>query len=183
MVGAVPKTELVITAAPFEATDLAAASYDLGVAATSFHWVRQRTGLARVHRALRPGGWWAMWWMNFGTATSDPFQIAIQPLFSRLRGEAVVNARRRPAFDLDHAARLGQLDRAGFKRTDVLIWRQHHRFTTARMIDLYRSFSVIKALPTARRDEFLRDLAVIADDQFGGAPERVFTTSLYVAQR
>lgn len=124
-----------------------------------------------------------MWWMNFGTATSDPFQIAIQPLFARLRGDAVVSVRRRPAFDLDHQARLGQLDRAGFRQADVRTWQQHHRFTTACMIDLYHSFSVIKALPAARRDEFLRELAVIADDQFGGAPERVFTTTLYVAQR
>jgi SAM-dependent methyltransferase len=41
-------------------------AFDLAVAASSFHWVDAERGLGAVHGALRPGGWWAMWWTHFG---------------------------------------------------------------------------------------------------------------------
>ena len=47
---------------PFEAADLPEADFDLGYAATSFHWLAAAPALAKVVRLLRPGGCWAMWW-------------------------------------------------------------------------------------------------------------------------
>ncbi|EQD27852.1 Methyltransferase type 11, partial [mine drainage metagenome] len=53
----------------FEEVPLRPGSFDLGVAATSFHWLPERRGLRKVARALRPGGWWAAW----GNEHGDPF--------------------------------------------------------------------------------------------------------------
>ncbi|MDX5931242.1 class I SAM-dependent methyltransferase [Acidiphilium acidophilum] len=171
-----------IATAPFETVGLAPESFDLGIAATSFHWVRQPGGLDRVRAALLPGGWWAMWWTNFGTAISDDFQIAIQPIFMETLGVAAQGSRTRLAFDLDHSRRRDQLGRAGFAQIGVMSWQRRLRLTTAALIDLYSSFSVIKALPDGNRSRLLDGLADIAETRFGGAPERVFTTTLYTAQ-
>jgi SAM-dependent methyltransferase len=54
----------------FEDVILPFESFDLGVAATVFHWLDRETALQKITRALRPGGWWAMWWIVFG----DPFR-------------------------------------------------------------------------------------------------------------
>jgi hypothetical protein len=53
---------------------LAPAAFDLGVAATSFHWLEQTSALSKVYRSLKPSGWWAMWWTHFGSDEPDAFQ-------------------------------------------------------------------------------------------------------------
>ena len=78
-----PRRRVRVVRATFEDAALPEGSFDLGVAATSFHWVHGRVGLPKVARLLRPGGWWAMWWNRHG----DPdrrgqFFHAIQPLYS-----------------------------------------------------------------------------------------------------
>jgi SAM-dependent methyltransferase len=55
----------------FEEFDIAGESFDLAVAATSFHWVDQAPGLEKAHAVLRPGGWWAPWW----TLYHDPVEL------------------------------------------------------------------------------------------------------------
>ncbi|MDQ4070662.1 MAG: class I SAM-dependent methyltransferase [Actinomycetota bacterium] len=53
-----------VVAAAAEAVPLGAASVDLVVAATAFHWFRGREALAEAHRVLRPGGGLALVWNN-----------------------------------------------------------------------------------------------------------------------
>ena len=55
-----PTDQLRIEKATFEDVQLPEAAFDLGVSATAFHWLEQAPSLAKVHRALRAGGWWAM---------------------------------------------------------------------------------------------------------------------------
>lgn len=57
----VPHSSLQIDQSTFEDADLAPASFDLGIAATSFHWLEQVGALAKVNKTLKAGGWWAMW--------------------------------------------------------------------------------------------------------------------------
>ncbi len=61
--------------APFEEADVEDAAFDLAVAATSFHWVDQETGLAKLGRVIRPGGSVALWW----TLYQDPTARRVQP--------------------------------------------------------------------------------------------------------
>ena len=72
--------------ATFEDVDLPAASFDLGVAATSFHWLPVLPALQKVARLLRPGGWWAMWWTVFGDPLRpDAFHLATQGVLGKLK--------------------------------------------------------------------------------------------------
>src|SRR6201997_4535840 len=73
---------LEIDQASFDEAALPEAAFDLAVAATSFHWLEQRSSLAKVYRSLKPGGWWAMWWNQFGSEEPDDFQRATDHLFA-----------------------------------------------------------------------------------------------------
>ncbi len=177
-----PNPTLTIEQAPFEQTSLPAATFDLGIAATSFHWVRQQPGLRKAHAALKPGGWWAMWWTHFGSGTDDEFQAATAHLFASIQPQPG-RTKPRPPFDLDHAARLHDLATAGFTSPQADTFTATALYDTARLVTLYRDFSVIQALAPAAQADFLAEIARIADHSFAGRIERRFTTTLYTAQR
>src|SRR6185312_3750679 len=74
---------LQVVAAPFESAELPRNDLDLGLAATSFHWIEALAGLNRVAGLLRPGGWWAMVWNVFGDdSRPDPFHEATDALLN-----------------------------------------------------------------------------------------------------
>ncbi|WP_337187233.1 class I SAM-dependent methyltransferase, partial [Phenylobacterium sp.] len=62
----IASSELQVVLGAFEDADLPSGAFDLGVAATSFHWVEPAGGQAKALRLLKPGGWWAMVWNVFG---------------------------------------------------------------------------------------------------------------------
>jgi SAM-dependent methyltransferase len=168
----------------FEQAILAPSEFDLGVAATSLHWLEQSPALAKAQAALKPGGWWAMWWMQFGSdADTDVFQSATDHLFTNTASSPSHGDQGGPPFALDRERRLHDLASAGFRNAEVDIWRWSLTYDTARLVGLYNTFSPIRALAPERRRIFLRDLARIADERFGGCVERPFATALYTAQR
>jgi SAM-dependent methyltransferase len=177
-----PTNALTIDQTPFQHATMPAEAFDLGVAATSFHWVRQKPGLRKAHDWLKPGGWWAMWWTHFGSGADDPFQYATIHLFAAIQ-PPTTTPHPRPPFDLDRPARLRDLASAGFTNTRAEAWQSSERYDTARLLALYRSLSVIRALTPSAQADFLAGIADIATRDFGGAVERRFTTTLYTAQR
>lgn len=179
-----PHPALGIEPKAFEDAVLEPGYFDLGVAMTSFHWLEQGPALAKVRAALKPGGWWAMGWNNFGGGPDeDPFQAATDHLFVDTPDAPSHGQDGAPPFALDENARLADLRAAGFE--DVEAWVQPWTavLDTAKLVALYGTFSPIHALEPARRTAFLKDLARIADDQFGGQVTRPFTTSLYTARK
>jgi SAM-dependent methyltransferase len=181
---AVHSPSLTIRNATFEDADLEPAGFDLGVAATSFHWLDQASALAKARDVLRPGGWWAMWWNHFGgDKEKDAFQRATDPLFA---ATPVVPSHGRtggPPFALDRDSRLADLAAAGFEDAEARSWRWTLTLPTQRLVALYATFSPVHALAPDARTAFLADLARIADQDFGGAVERPFTAMLYTARR
>lgn len=174
-------TNATVHACSFEDADLELGSFDLGVSATAFHWVEQRAGLEKVVSVLRPGGWWAMWWMIFGDPERpDPFHDATMRLLTLGTGDE----RPRPdPFSLQVEERVADLDAAGFRDIDFVPVRFSHSFTSQEIRDLYASFSPISRIPDEPRERLLDDLARVADDEFGGRVERPLVTACYSAQR
>jgi len=171
-----------VAEASFEEARLPPSSFDLGVAATSLHWLEQAPALAKARAALRAGGWWAMWWNNFGGGELDRFQEATDHLFVDTPDSPSHGQPGRPPFSLDQDARLNDLATAGFDDARVDVWTWTAVYDTARVVALYETFSPIQALAPARREAFMRALARIADERFGGRLERPITTALYTAQ-
>jgi SAM-dependent methyltransferase len=172
----------------FEHSTLPAHSFDLGVAATSFHWLPERLALRKIARALRPGGWWATWNSYHG----DPFRPgrfhrALQPLYQEL-----TPGRKKPRGPVDAKA-----SAARYRRNRIIALRSVGKFDrisreeirwsvtlgTERVKALWGSFSEIVTLPPWTRERFLRELGRIAEEQFEGEVDLPVLTSIYTARR
>ncbi len=168
-----------VLAEPFEEAVLAQASFDLGLAATSFHWLEEVAALAKVARLLKPGGWWAALWNNFGDdAYPDLFHDATQGV---LNGPASPGGGPTP-FALDAAARIAAIDATGaFER--VLHQTSHWPLvlTADETVALYATYSNVTAMPDSAGA--LAELRRIAKTQFGDRVTRNMTTILYLARR
>jgi SAM-dependent methyltransferase len=181
---ACPQAGLTVVNRALEEAELPEDRFDLGVAATSFHWIEQARALAKVRRALRPGGWWAMWWTNFGAEKGvDAFQNATHHLFKETPRAPSHGRRGGPSFAMDHEARLADLAGAGLADAEVEVWPWTITLETEKLVALYATFSPIQALPEPKRAAFLKGLAEVADREFGGAAERSFSSVLYTARR
>ena len=165
----------------FEDTELPDNAFDLGLAATSFHWVDPARGYAQAARLLKPGGWWAMVWNMFGDPDrDDPFHEATVGLLgdsvSPSAGEAS-----RPAYAQDVERRTADLaafeDIAHETRPWTLV------LDPAGVRALYGTYSEINAREPVDRERVLDALAEIAGRQFSGRVERNVLTTLWTARR
>ncbi|CAN5229754.1 class I SAM-dependent methyltransferase [soil metagenome] len=170
--------------ATLEDAQLPTDTFALAIAASSFHWVDEEIGLAKVLAALKPGGWFAMWWTLFGEpGRPDAFITATSPLLAGLDASPTAGEAGRPAHALDSEARLAALERAGFGTVEheVVAWQAS--WDTEGIRALYATFSPISRLEDERKTEILDAIARIAELDFGGRIERTLLTSLYTARR
>lgn len=167
----------------FEGVRLRAERFDIGVAATSFHWVEdQRRGLRKVHRLLRPGGAWAMWWNIFGDPLGeDAFHEATGQMMSERTG--VDPASRRGWFPLEAEERTAELEGAGFVAVRHEVIHFTHRSSPEETRALYATFSNVTRLPEAERESVLDEIARVAREEFGGMVERPMLTSVYTCRK
>jgi len=177
------RIEVVVTA--LEDAELRAASFDLAVAASSFHWVEEERGLAKLFEALRPGGWIALWWTLFGEpGEPDAFIEATSPLLENLKASPTHAATpERPPHALDSETRLEALRAAGFESAEheVVRWQAH--WDTSGIRGLYSTFSPIARLDEPRKNEILDGVARVAERDFAGLVERALITSLYTTRK
>jgi SAM-dependent methyltransferase len=167
-----------------EEADLPPNAFDLAAAASSFHWVEEDVGLTRILRALRPGGWFAMWWTLFGDRSKpDAFIAATTPLLEDLEASPTTGEEGRPSHGRDREARVAALDAAGFVDVGHELFEWEASWDTAGIRALYGSFSPILRLEDPKRTELLDEIAHIADQDFGGRVSRAITTALYTARR
>ena len=172
---------LSVVVAPFEEAVLREASFDLGLGATSFHWLNEDVALTKVAKLLRPGGWWAMLWNVFGdSGRPDPFHEATKSILNKPLSPSAGNGN--VPFALDTDARLAALE-----RTDAFDSLEHRTSTWSLVLDadqtvaLYATYSNINIRPD--REDVLTELHRIARDDFQGCVTRNMTTSLYIARR
>jgi SAM-dependent methyltransferase len=159
-------------------------TFDLAAASSSFHWVEEETGLAKLFATLRPCGWLAMWWTLFGEGGApDAFIAATSPLLDDLQASPTRGEEGRPAYALDSEARLAALHVAGFEDAEHEVVRWGASWDTEGIRALYGTFSPIARLDDARKGEILDGVARIAKLEFGGRVERTLRTSLYTAHR
>ena len=175
---------LELVRASLEEADLEPKRFDLAAAASSFHWVDERDGLARLFTVLRPGGWCAIWWTLFGDdGPPDPFTTATSPLLDGLDTSPTKGEEGRPRHALDRERRLSALVVAGFVDVEHELATWEARWNAIGIRALYGSFSPVLALDEARREAILDEIARIASHEFDGCVTRRLTTSLYTARK
>lgn len=174
-----------VRVAALESSELADGEFDLAAAASSFHWVEEDVGLQKIAAALRPGGWWAMWWTLFGEGRrKDAFMQAIDPLLENLPSSpSSGSGSSGPAFALDVKARGAALARAGFVDVQHEVARWEAAWDGTGIRGLYSTFSPIRKLHEGDRERLLDEIAAIAERDFDGRIERTLTTSLYLARK
>jgi len=167
-----------VVVSAFEDAPLADDTFDLAVAATSFHWVDQHIGTRKLRRVLRPGGNVAIWWMLFEDPTSvDDFDVAIR---SVLGPPLMIVNPGQPPFQIDTDARCTDLHDAGFTeiRSDIL--RTDYTFDAEAIRALYATMAIV--LQRSDQARVLDELQALVDHDVGGLVTRHFVTALYTAQ-
>jgi trans-aconitate methyltransferase len=180
-----PNAALHVVNSPFEEAELPAAAFDLGTAATSFHWLDQRTALAKVAALLKPDGWWVCWWNVFGDhERHDAFHEATRDLLARQPRSPSEGAVSHIAMPLDTQQRIADLNAVGtFEDVSVEILKWTLVLNPAQVRALYATYSQFSAQTEAERNRILDGLAHIAAEQFGGRVERNMCTAIYTARR
>ena len=176
----------------FEEVALTPESFDLIVAATSFHWVPPDVGLRRCADLLRPDGWVALWWTYFGDPDRpDPFRDALTPLFEKLAPSlvdpfpgAAFEAGGAHPYALDATARIAEIEatgRFGPVRHETIAWTGRH--TPSELRAMFATFSPCLALSPSERPVVLDAIEQLAAETFHGLVDRPYLTLTYLAQR
>jgi SAM-dependent methyltransferase len=167
--------------APFEAADLPESSFDVGVAASSIHWVDPVFAHERARTLLRPGGTWAICWNVYRErGIGDAFADALLPRIAALPmppSEALNHH-----YSLDEQAHRAALDAAGFVDVEFHLWRRERFLSSQEMVELYASFSFVRALGGPERVALLDRIAEMVRRDFGGRAPNVVLTPLYLSR-
>jgi len=173
---------LEVTISDFETADLTG-GFDLAVAATSLHWLDPVTSTEKIGELVRPGGWLAAWWNEFGDINRPtPFRDRLDDVYhDLLPAEPGYKDSRSHVLDTDRWRR--QLTAGGWfgdVSVEIIEWSQTLTADTAR--DLWSTFPNIAELAPPAREQFLTRLAAIIDG-LGGQVEDPRLTVLYTAAR
>jgi SAM-dependent methyltransferase len=172
-----------IRIALFEDAGLPPAHFDFAFAAMSIHWMARMKAFAKVHAALKPGGWFAMWWSVYhDNARPDAFGAATEHLFKGLEQDSS-GIGSRAAFALDFASRLGELRSAGFVEVDRKVFTQTIDFTPQRLSSLYATFSRVRMAPEETSARLLSEVERIASEDFKGAVKREIPVSAFIGRK
>jgi SAM-dependent methyltransferase len=176
-------SSLEVVISSFEEAEIDLDGFDLAVAATSFHWVDQEVGLAKLGRALKPGGWAAVWWTLFRDPDQpDAFSQAVE----RILGPATRGAfdePGRPPFQLDQAHRRRDMTRwagLGDVTSQLISWTC--ALTPAQARALYASMATVIRRPPEEQRSILDGVERLAADISGGTVTRRFVTALYTGR-
>jgi SAM-dependent methyltransferase len=173
---------LEILVSDFEDVDLPG-GFDLAVAATALHWLDPATSTAKIARSVRPGGWLAAWWNEFGDAKRPTlFRDRLDEVYhDLLPGETGYRDSRSHVLDTDRWR--GQLTAGGYfddVSVEIIEWNQILTAQTAR--DQWSTFPNIAELAAPDREEFLTRLGSLVDE-LGGRVADPRLTVIYTTQR
>jgi len=173
---------LEITVGDFETVDLPG-GFDLAVAATALHWLDPATSTAKIAGLVRPGGWLAAWWNEFGDAKRPTlFRDRLDEVYHDLL-PAETGYRESRSHVLDTDRWRGQLTAGGYfddVSVEIIEWTQILTAQTAR--DQWSTFPNIAELAPPNRQEFLTRLGSLVDE-LGGQVADPRLTVIYTALR
>jgi len=167
----------------FEHADLPAASFDLAVAATSWHWVDGPVAVPKVARLLGTGGWLAVWWTVFGDPEQPltPFRAALDRLYTRYLPAERDDGR--PPAPLRAEQWTTQLREGGWfgpVSVEMIRWTQTLTPQSAR--GLWATFPNVAELDPSARAAFLDGVGQAVTD-LGGTVDDSRVTAVYYTQK
>ena len=187
--GRYPNRELTIVVDKVESANLPTSSFDLIVAATSFHWVEPTVRFERSHELLVAGGRLALWWNYFGDPDiPDPLRDLLQPIFSDHAPELLADSQENSpgtgafSYGVETAHRIAEIERSGLFRCDhheTLRWSVS--YSSSQLCRLFTTFSSWLALKHDVREYCLSKLNDLIEVEYGGKIVRHYLTPVYLA--
>ena len=160
-------------------------SFDLVLAASSWHWLDPAVSYRSAHDALRPGGWLAL--MANHPRPGRPgsaarrFWDAADGVYHSHAPELIAERHWSPRHQPYTG---GDIRRSGlFVRVHRLTWRWRHDFTTDAYLALLDTYSDHRALAARRRTALMRAFRSLIDAESEGVAPREYWTHLHLAQR
>ncbi|MFE5794240.1 class I SAM-dependent methyltransferase [Streptomyces sp. NPDC056503] len=173
-----------IVTADFESWPLPADSFDVVLAATSFHWIDPAVRVAKAAEALRPGGALAVVRTQHVRGGTEEFFIEVQRCYERFDPETPPGLRPPDAADVDGSDHAREVVRSGaFGPTVFRRYEQDLTYTTSEYLKLLRTYSGHRALPAAARNGLLGCVAGLIDGRFGGRVTKRCLVESAVARR
>lgn len=178
-----PNEPLSVIHTDFEHANLPPASFDLAVAATSWHWVDTTLAVPKVASVLRPDGGLVVWWTVFG----DPdrphteFRSLLDPLYARFMPHEIDDGR--PPKPMRTQEWLSQLQTGGwFSRPQVETIRWTQGLTADAARALWATFPNVAELAPSDQDAFLAGVTQAVVDA-GGHVDDPRLTIVYHTRR
>ena len=166
-----------IVRSTFEDTPIEPSSFDLVVAATSFHWLDPDRRYDLAADALRPGGALGLIRNDHVAAPSNKAYITgARPIYERHAPELLEDLSL-PMPD-DPPGFAEEVERSGrFDRIEQRQFGWDHRFTAATLTGMLGTHSEHRALPRRRRSALLNEIHNFVERDLGGAfVDRYVTT-------
>lgn len=176
---ACPKVE-VITGA-FEEVSLPESSFDLVYSATAFHWINPEIKFTKPHRLLKNGGYLAIIHTeHVSDEAGDEFFKASQPIYDKYGDEKMGNRFRIPSRgDLKPT----DIDTSLFRNIYFDSFPIVYVYTAKQFTDLLSTYSPNLAMPAEKCRAFLKEIAELINNKFGGKIERHFAMTLAIAKK
>lgn len=157
------------------------AQFDLACCAAAFHWLEPQTAFRKLRQLVRPGGTVALWWNSYRqVGIGDAFADAITPLLAETT--LAPSEGQNGHYSLDAALHETAMKNAGLTNVESHIFRRDRTLTTAQLVDLYASYSYVRALPAKNMKKLMSRIAELADGQFNGQVPNTVMTAMYLAE-
>jgi SAM-dependent methyltransferase len=170
-----------VVVAHFEDAELEPASFTMGLAAQSWHWVDPERGAAQMAAAIEPGGILALVW-NAPAVDRSAIRLAIEAAYERhvpeLAHGAFANGHiPRDKLGDEALVASGRFATATWQR---IPWSQH--YTSLEYVELLETHSDHQSLPPAQRAGLLADVRAVIDEH-GGSLDYRYETDLAIFPR
>jgi SAM-dependent methyltransferase len=154
------------------------AAFDVVTSAQAFHWIPPEIGYAKAARALKPGGYLALFW-NMYPGMTGPLKDELDQVYAEFFPEAMEPIPMEVAIQERSAA----IEASGyFGPVTVRRFPWSMCYTTQQHLGLLNTYSDHLALPTERRQQLFRAVGETID-RHGGTIERPYVAVLFVAQK
>lgn len=174
---AYPDAEVVC--ARFEDVELTPGSFDLVVAATSFHWLDPQTALPKAATLLRRTGALGLLW-NIHVDTDQGFFAESEDVYARIAPQLLGPGTSARAKDRD--ARAHEIKDSGcFGEVEMRSSAWSVEYSAARYLELLSTYSDHIDLDPATRERLFDGLSELIRTRYRGRVEKQYETVLYVA--
>lgn len=172
----------VITGA-FEDVKLPDDYFDLVFSATALHWIHPEHTFTKPHRILKLGGYLAIIHTeHVSDEKGDKFFFASQPIYHTYSHN---NSSANDAFRLPtiSALKAPAIDESLFDLKSFTVFPYTAAYSGQEYAGLLSTYSPTIAMPVKEREEFLRSIERLVDDEFNGSATRSFAMTLTIAKK